>query len=78
MPTLFIIFGLRFYFYADEHLPIHVHVENEDGRAKIIVEPKIELLENRGIKTNDLKKAMKIVETYQKEIISEWHKFHGE
>ena len=28
MPTIFEIFGLRFYFYSDEHLPIHVHIEN--------------------------------------------------
>jgi len=25
MPTLLNIFGLRFYFYSDEHLPIHIH-----------------------------------------------------
>lgn len=55
MPTLFTIFGLRFYFYADEHLPIHVHIENGDGRPKINVEP-IELVYNKGIKVQDLKK----------------------
>ena len=33
MPTLFTIFGLRFYFYSEEHFPIHVHVRNSDGRA---------------------------------------------
>jgi hypothetical protein len=27
MPTLLRIFGLRFFFCLDEHLPIHVHVE---------------------------------------------------
>jgi len=30
MPTILLAFGLRFYF-----LPIHVHVENADGRAKM-------------------------------------------
>lgn len=24
MPTILLAFGLRFYFYSDEHLPIHV------------------------------------------------------
>ena len=38
MPTLFTIFGLRFYFYSEEHFPIHVHVRNSDGRAKIQVD----------------------------------------
>ena len=35
MPTILVLFGLRFYFYASEHLPIHVHIENSDGDAKI-------------------------------------------
>lgn len=76
MPTLFIIFGLRFYFYADEHLPIHVHIENGDGRAKINIEP-IELVYNKGIKVQDLKKAMNIIEMYKEEIILKWNEFHG-
>ncbi len=78
MPTLFTIFGLRFFFYSDEHLPIHVHIENGDGRAKICVSPKIELVENRGIKPADLRKAIEIVGIYQAEIIEKWDEFHGE
>lgn len=27
MPTILDIFGLRFFFYANEHLPIHIHRE---------------------------------------------------
>ncbi len=78
MPTLFIIFGLRFYFYADEHLPIHIHIENGDGRAKINIEPHIELVYNKGIKQQDLKKAMNIIEIYKNEIITKWKEFHDE
>lgn len=48
MPTVLLIFGLRFYFYADEHDPIHVHLESSDGRAKIALEPEVELVENKG------------------------------
>ncbi len=29
MPTILLAFGLRFYFYSDEHLPIHVHMEDD-------------------------------------------------
>lgn len=58
MPTILVIFGLRFYFYADEHLPIHVHIENSDGKAKIILEPNINLAENNGIKPQDIKRAI--------------------
>ena len=48
MPTIMYLFGLRFYFYSEEHLPIHVHVQNGDGKAKINVET-LEVIENKGI-----------------------------
>ncbi len=77
MPTLFIIFGLRFFFYADEHLPIHVHVENADGRAKFLVYPNVEIVSNKGIKPLSLKRARSIIIERQQEIIDKWHEFHG-
>lgn len=56
MPTLFELFGIRFYFYSEEHLPIHVHIVNGDGKAKVNVYPQIELISNNGIKLKDIKK----------------------
>jgi hypothetical protein len=50
MPTLFYFFGLRFFFYSNDHEPIHVHVSNSDGEAKFKVSP-LKLIENRGLKT---------------------------
>ena len=78
MPTILIIFGLRFYFFANEHLQIHVHLENADGLAKIALEPEIKLVENNGIKPKDIKRAMTIVEQYREEFIEKWIEFHGE
>ena len=78
MPTILVIFGLRFYFFANEHLPIHVHLENVDGLAKIALEPEIKLVENNGIKPKDIKRAMSIVEQYREEFIEKWIEFHGE
>jgi hypothetical protein len=31
------IFGLRFFFYSNEHLLIQIHVKNGDGEAKFDV-----------------------------------------
>ena len=78
MPTILLAFGLRFYFYSDEHLPIHVHVENADGRAKFSLEPGIELIKNEGIKPKDLKKAKTLCETFQEEFIEKWHEHMDE
>ena len=66
MPTILLAFGLRFYFYSDEHLPIHVHVENADGRAKFALEPSIELIKNEGMKPKDLKKPRLYAKPFRK------------
>ena len=34
MPTIFFYFGLRFFFFTNEHLPPHIHVRSADGKAK--------------------------------------------
>jgi hypothetical protein len=78
MPTLLEIFGLRFYFYSDEHLPVHVHVENADGRAKINLEPVVQIVENQSMKPKDLKKAISTVELYREDFIKAWKEYHGE
>ena len=44
MPEVFRIFGMRFFFFANEHLPVHIHVQNADGRTKFQVSPKVKLL----------------------------------
>lgn len=77
MPTILFIFGLRFYFYSEEHLPIHIHVQNGDGKAKIDVETCM-VLENRGIKPKDLKRATDAVLLYKEEIINAWNEYFDE
>ena len=63
-PTILFLFGLRFFFYSDEHLPMHVHVKNGDGKAKIDILT-AEVVENNGLKPADLKKAVDAVKQYK-------------
>jgi len=76
MPTLLNIFGLRFYFYSDEHTPVHVHIENSDGKAKINLVPTIEIVENKNIKPKDMKKALSVIELYKEEFVKAWNEYH--
>ncbi len=76
MPTIFEIFGLRFFFFSDDHAPIHVHVVKEDYDAKIEIEPEIRLVYNHGLKAKDLKRAMMLVEMYKDDIIDVWKRYH--
>ena len=78
MPTLFILFGLRFYFWSREHKPIHIHVEKDNGLAKFEVEPEVKLIESKGLKPKDLKLAESIIEENRTVIIERWKEYHGE
>lgn len=67
MPELFRFFGIKFFFFSREHLPIHIHIENADGDAKFILDP-LTLVENHGMKNKDLKIAEGLIEE-NKEVI---------
>lgn len=74
MPTLLIAFGIRFFFYMDEHEPIHVHVTYGGKNAKIEIEPEVSVVYNHGLKDQILKKAVSTCRNYREEFIAEWHK----
>ena len=74
MPTILYIFGLRFYFYSDEHEPIHVHIEKGDDDAKVEIATR-KIIYNRGIKANDMRKALQIIELYEDDIVAKWYEY---
>ena len=79
MPTLLILFGLRFYFYSKDHEPIHVHVENGDGEAKFEIETEVKLVYNHGLKRKDIRLAESILEENRENFIDQWKgKFNKE
>lgn len=77
MPTILFLFGLRFFFYSDEHLPMHVHVKNSDGKAKIDILT-AEIIENNGLKPADLKKAVDAVKLYKDDFTKAWNEYFDE
>jgi hypothetical protein len=72
------MFGMKFFFYSLEHLPIHIHVRNADGIAKFNLEPEILLIEAKGMKPKDLMLAEALIQERKDEIIKKWEKIHGE
>jgi Domain of unknown function (DUF4160) len=77
MPEIFRMFGMKFFFYSLEHLPIHIHVRNADGTAKFEVNP-VRLVESHGIKPKDLVLAESLIEQHSELITKKWQEFHGE
>ncbi|MDB5132308.1 MAG: hypothetical protein JWR02_2057 [Mucilaginibacter sp.] len=74
MPELFRFFGIRFFFFSNEHLPIHVHIENSDGDAKFEISP-IKLVSNNGMKNKDIKLAESIIEENEELIEKRWKEY---
>lgn len=73
MPRIFEEDGYRFFFYSNEHRPIHVHVRYGTGEAVFTMEPAIELRESHGLKVRELSKAQSLAEQHEQLIIQKWH-----
>ena len=84
MPKIFEYFGFIFYFYSNEHEPIHVHVQHggkESIFELIIMYGKlieVKTREKHGLdplSNKDQRTAIEFIEKYHKNIIDKWIKF---
>lgn len=74
MPTLFILLGFRFFFWSNDHEPIHVHISKGDSEAKYNVQD-IELVESFGFKNSELRMIESIIEENRDIIIERWNEY---
>ncbi|WAC12203.1 DUF4160 domain-containing protein [Dyadobacter pollutisoli] len=84
MPKILEYFGIVFYFYSNDHLPIHVHVSYneyetifeiffEDGTLKDLkIRPAAGI---EALPTPQLKEARKVIEAYAEVIVNRWTDF---
>lgn len=78
MPEIFRFLGIRFFFHSREHDPIHVHVQNADGKAKFVITAEsVTLLENKGMKQKDIRAAEMILEENKELAIEKWNLYFG-
>ncbi|SKB95429.1 DUF4160 domain-containing protein [Dyadobacter psychrophilus] len=84
MPKILEYFGIVFYFYSNDHLPIHVHVSYnefetvfeiffEEGKLK-----EVRLRDVPGIEALpavQFKEARKVIEAYAEVIVNRWTDF---
>ena len=75
MPTVFTKDGFRFFFYSNDHTPIHVHVRKGEGEAVFEVEGDVALRESVGFRIRELTIAEKLAEENKNLIIGKWHEF---
>ena len=84
MPKIFEYFGLIFYFYSNEHEPIHVHVKHGDKESVfelILMNGKLERIDIREkigmepLSSKDQRIVEEFIRKYSKNIIQKWVKF---
>jgi hypothetical protein len=67
-PTVFRESGFRFFFFSREEPRQHIHVQSAHGEAKFWLEPEIELADNYGLKSHELRVAQTLIEERKDEI----------
>ncbi len=84
MPKLYEYFGLIFFFYSNEHEPIHIHgrYQGNESKAEIIFEngkfKEIIIKDISGkapLDVQNLKKFKKIITLYRDDIVRKWIDF---
>jgi len=75
MPTVLVLLGMRFYYWAREHEPIHVHVKKGGAEARFVIEPQIELTENFGFKPHELALAEEVIRENREYLVEHWKLF---
>ena len=74
MPTVLRIDGFRFFFFSDEHLPLHIHVEKGDGYMRIELET-FKVTDRYKLSKSDEKKILFLVKEYREKPIGAWHEY---
>lgn len=73
MPTLLNKDGFRFFFYANEHEPKHIHIIKGEGFAKIEL-GSLRVVQNY-LKPNELKKALELTKQHQESFERVWNEW---
>lgn len=73
MPTLLLQEGFKFFFYANEHEPKHIHVTKGDGYAKIETRT-LKVVQNY-LKPKELKRALQITREHRDEFERRWNEY---
>jgi hypothetical protein len=72
MPTVLTLLGMRFFYWAREHEPIHIHVKKGDAEARFKIDPTVELTDNFGLKPHELALAEEIIKDNREYMIEHW------
>lgn len=73
MPTALEKNGYRFYFYSNDHEPMHMHVEHGDGEAVFDISDEVFLKKSEGMKVQELREAEQIAKEHHGLLKEKWN-----
>jgi len=73
LPTLLDKYGFKFFFYANEHEPKHIHIMKGEGFAEVKLET-LKVVQNY-LKPKELKMALEITKENQEDFIRIWNEW---
>lgn len=74
MPTVLRVDGFRFFFFSDEHLPFHIHVEKADGYIRVELET-LKVTDNYKFSPSDIKRVVSIIKENRDKLIGAWNEY---
>lgn len=81
MPTVMLVNGWRFFFYANErHEPIHIHCKKGEKECKYWLDRRnfsVEEAYAYNVRPGDKREIKRIIFEFFEQIEEEWDKFHS-
>ena len=74
MPTVYRKNGYRFFFFSDEHLPRHIHIEKGDSYVRIELET-LNVTDSYKISSKEISKLKKLMEENRKMFKEVWDEY---
>lgn len=74
MPTIMNQKGYRFFFYSNDHLPKHIHVEKAEKTAKFNLEP-VELVTSKKFSASELREIRILIQNNNDLLINSWNEY---
>jgi hypothetical protein len=69
--------GFRFFFFSDEHNPVHIHVEKGDGYMRVELET-LKVTNKQKFTKNDEKKIMSIIKEHHEKLIGAGNEYFNQ
>lgn len=74
MTTILKVNGSRFFFYSNDHLPRHVHLEKAEKTAKFLLDP-VELLNSKNFSASELREIRILIQQNINLLTTSWDEY---